>query len=136
MNVERAENDSSHCEEEIEVEEESFIHVVMDNAEEMSTVNANSNVRMIAIDSDSPALQIENKVCTFICWTNFVILLYQIQINVPQWRKSESNFFIRTYYQITERNSINLKQYCILWLNNYYPCVLFQLYSTFIMFLC
>lgn len=71
MEVKSPEMDLSDCEEEI-IEEE-FIHVVMDNAEEdMSNpiVNPNSNVRIIAIDSDSPALQIENKVCTrfFICY--------------------------------------------------------------------
>jgi hypothetical protein len=69
MDVEIAENYPSDCEEEI-VEEE-LIHVVMDDPEEMSTLNPNSNVRMVAIDSDSPALQIENKVCRFICLTNF-----------------------------------------------------------------
>lgn len=45
-----------------EIIEETLIHVVMDNPEDMSTLNPSSNVRVIAVDSDSPALQIENKV--------------------------------------------------------------------------
>lgn len=45
-----------------EVVEETLIHVVMDNPEETVNVNPNSNVRLIGIDSESPALQIENKV--------------------------------------------------------------------------
>lgn len=47
-----------------EIVEETLIHVVMDNPDEISHVNVNSNVRMIAIDSDSPMLQIENQVPT------------------------------------------------------------------------
>jgi len=49
------ETDSSDC-------EESLIHVTKDNPDDMSTVNINSNGRLIAMDSDSPALKIENKV--------------------------------------------------------------------------
>lgn len=45
-----------------EVVEESLIHVTLDNADDTSNVNATSNVRVIAIDTDSPALQVENKV--------------------------------------------------------------------------
>lgn len=54
-------NDSTDedCE---EIVEETLIHVVVDNADEMSILNANSKVRVIAVDSDSPALQIDNKV--------------------------------------------------------------------------
>jgi len=59
MQSENDPTDSQDCE---EIVEETLIHVVMDNADEMSILNANSNVRVIAIDSDSPALQIENKV--------------------------------------------------------------------------
>lgn len=50
-----------------EIIEETLVHVVMDNPEDMSTLNPSSNVRVIAIDSDSPALQIENKV--FLCYS-------------------------------------------------------------------
>jgi len=59
MDHEGEETDSSDYE---EIVEESLIHVVMDNPDDMSTVNINSNVRLIAVDSDSPALQIENNV--------------------------------------------------------------------------
>lgn len=45
-----------------EVVEESLIHVTLDNADDTANVNATSNVRVIAIESDSPALQVENKV--------------------------------------------------------------------------
>lgn len=55
--------DSSDCE---EIFEESLIHVVMDNPDDMSTMNINSNVRVNAINSDSPTLQIENKVILFV----------------------------------------------------------------------
>lgn len=55
-------NDSTGTQDFEEIIEESMIHVVLDNADEMSTLNANSNVRVIGVDSDSPALQIENKV--------------------------------------------------------------------------
>lgn len=51
--------DTLDCE---EIVEETLIHVVMDNADEMSILNQNSNVRVLAVDSDSPVLQIENKV--------------------------------------------------------------------------
>lgn len=46
----------------VEFVEEKFVHVVVDNLEDMSTVNTNSNVRMNALDTDSPVLQIEKKV--------------------------------------------------------------------------
>ncbi|XP_060877870.1 zinc finger MYM-type protein 1-like [Metopolophium dirhodum] len=58
----RSENDSTDTQDCVELFEETLIQVVMDNADEMSILNANSNVRVIAVDSDSPALQIENKV--------------------------------------------------------------------------
>jgi len=59
-----SENDSTDTQDCEEIVEETLIQVVMDNADEMSILNANSNVRVIGIDSDSPALQIENKVLT------------------------------------------------------------------------
>ena len=57
-----SDNDSKDIQDCEEIVEETLIHVVVDNADEMSVLNANSNVRVIAMDSDSPALQIENKV--------------------------------------------------------------------------
>lgn len=57
-------NDSSDTLDCEEIVEETLIHVVMDNADEMSILNPNSNVRVLAVDSDSPVLQIENKVFT------------------------------------------------------------------------
>ncbi|CAI6345280.1 unnamed protein product [Macrosiphum euphorbiae] len=61
-----SDNDSTQdCE---EIVEETLIHVVVDNADEMSILNSNSNVRVIAVDSDSPALQIENKIFHFNEW--------------------------------------------------------------------
>jgi len=61
-----AENDLSDCEE--IVVEETFIQVTPDNPDEMSDLNENSNVRLIALDSDAPALQIENKIFHFSKW--------------------------------------------------------------------
>jgi len=56
------EDEETDCSDYEEIVEESLIHVVMDNPDDMSTVNVNSNVQLIGVDSDSPALQIENKV--------------------------------------------------------------------------
>lgn len=50
--------ESSECD---EVVEEMFVHVVLDSIEDTSTINANSNVRVKALETDSPVLQIENK---------------------------------------------------------------------------
>lgn len=50
------------CSDYEEIVEESLIHVVIDDPDEIVNVNANSNVRLIAVESESPALQIENKV--------------------------------------------------------------------------
>lgn len=69
--------DSQDCE---EIVEETLIHVVVDNADEMSTLNANSNVRVIAIESDSPALQIENKVPITKVFTSF--FKFQISFHI------------------------------------------------------
>jgi len=60
----QSDNDSTDTQDCEEIVEETLIHIVVDNADEMSILNANSNVRVIALDSDSPALQIENKVPT------------------------------------------------------------------------
>lgn len=57
--------DTLDCE---EIVEETLIHVVMDNADEMSILNPNTNVRVLAVDSDSPVLQIENKIFHFNEW--------------------------------------------------------------------
>lgn len=51
------------------VVEETLIQVSTNNPDDMFSMNANSNVRVIAVDSNSPVLQIENKV-------TFVFLLY------------------------------------------------------------
>lgn len=56
------ENANSDCSDYEEIVEESLIHVVMDDPDEMAIVNVNSNVRLIAPESESPALQIDNKV--------------------------------------------------------------------------
>lgn len=45
-----------------EIVEENFIHVVLDSFEDSSTINANSNVLVTALETESPVLQIENKV--------------------------------------------------------------------------
>lgn len=63
MDYENEGTDSSDYE---EICEQSLIHVVMDNPDDMSTVNTNTNVRMIGVDSDSPVLQIENQVISFV----------------------------------------------------------------------
>ncbi|NP_001280350.1 uncharacterized protein LOC100569993 [Acyrthosiphon pisum] len=63
-----SDNDSTDTQDCEEIVEETLIHVVVDNADEMSILNANSNVRVIAVDSDSPALQIENKIFHFNEW--------------------------------------------------------------------
>lgn len=44
------------------VVEEALIQVTTNNPDDMFSMNANSNVRVIAVDSNSPVLQIENKV--------------------------------------------------------------------------
>lgn len=44
------------------VVEETLIQVTTNNPDDMFSMNANSNVRVIAVDSNSPVLQIENKV--------------------------------------------------------------------------
>lgn len=44
------------------VVEETFIQVSMDNPNDMPIFNVNTNARLMAVDSDSPTLQIENKV--------------------------------------------------------------------------
>lgn len=51
------------------VVEETLIQVTTNNPDDMFSMNANSNVRVIAVDSNSPILQIENKVA-------FVFLLF------------------------------------------------------------
>jgi hypothetical protein len=57
-------NDSLDAQDFEEIVEETLIHVTVDNADEMSILNANSNVRVLAVDSETPVLQIENKVST------------------------------------------------------------------------
>jgi len=79
-----AENDLSDCEE--IVVEETFIQVTPDNPDEMSDLNENSNVRLIAIDSDAPALQIENKVAFYIYQIVFTIIIKYLH-------KLEKNMF-------------------------------------------
>ncbi|XP_026813911.1 general transcription factor 3C polypeptide 6 isoform X1 [Rhopalosiphum maidis] len=51
-----------------EIVEEALIHVTVDNADEISILNVNSNVRVLAVDSETPVLQIENKIFHFNEW--------------------------------------------------------------------
>lgn len=56
-----------------EVVEEMFVHVVLDSLEDTSTINANSNVRVKALETESPVLQIENKASGFV-YVYFIIV--------------------------------------------------------------
>lgn len=45
-----------------EIVEETLIQVVVNNPDDVSHLNVNSNVRVTAIESNNPVLQIENQV--------------------------------------------------------------------------
>lgn len=103
MDVDTVENDPSDCE---EIVEEEFIHVVMDDPEEMSILNSNSNVRMIALESDSPAMQIENKVRGFICLTNFDDYFFEFRLIFMYKCTCANNWFqLRLLQKSSENNS-------------------------------
>lgn len=59
------------------VVEETLIQVSIDDPDEMSSVNSNSIVRVIALETDSPVLQIENKVSFIFVCINIYLCLYK-----------------------------------------------------------
>ncbi|VVC32147.1 Hypothetical protein CINCED_3A016998 [Cinara cedri] len=48
--------------------EEKFIHVVLDSVEDTATINVNSSVQVKALETDSPILEIDNKIFHFNEW--------------------------------------------------------------------
>ncbi|XP_050520930.1 uncharacterized protein LOC126894164 [Daktulosphaira vitifoliae] len=45
-----------------EIVEENYIHVTVDNPDEFNALNVYSNARIIGIDTESPILQVHNKI--------------------------------------------------------------------------